>query len=582
MAITVNSNVSALTAQRNLTNSSNALTTSMERLSSGSKINSAKDDAAGLQISNRLNSQIKGLGVAMKNASDGISMAQTAEGAMQESTNILQRMRELSLQSTNGSNSDSDRQSLQDEFTSLSGELTRISKTTSFGGRNLLDGSFGSTAFQIGANANQTVTFSLGDISSSALKGSYSNASVDGEAMTGLTAKATGSVVKEPVEPEAAVESTYTGTAGPTTNLAGGAAVSFDVSGTTITLDADYTNAEGVAAAINTQLEGTGITAALSGGSVALTRADGTGISVTVGTGSLDTVFGANPVEVAGTPAVTEGLANIEGASVIGKAGEFTVNGATVEMTDVNTVEEILTAISEATDNKVTGEVVDGRIVLTSSDGQDVKLADATGNGGSLAALGLSAGESKAKLADATSITLNGTEVKFKSGDDLDSIITTINTASTGVTASKNDDGTLNLHSEKDFTVADGAQGTGLAALGLAAGQTNSVTQETTVSDLRIDSVEGSQTAIQVLDGAIAQIDKERSQLGAVQNRFNSTITNLSNIKENAAAGMGRIMDVDFAQETVNLTKQQILQQAGTSILAQAKQIPQAALSLLG
>ncbi|MFH7565532.1 flagellin N-terminal helical domain-containing protein [Oceanimonas smirnovii] len=570
MAITVNSNISALTAQRNLNQSSSALATSMERLSSGSKINSAKDDAAGLQISNRLNSQIKGLGVAMKNASDGISMAQTAEGAMQESTNILQRMRELALQSTNGSNSDADRQSLQEEFTSLSGELTRISKTTSFGGRNLLDGSFGSTAFQIGANANQTVTFSLGDISSSGLKGSYSNASVDGAAQAGMSAKVTGSVVSD--------ASTLTsGGAGALTDFSGGAAVQFDLNGTTIDLDADYTDTAGVAAAIQTQLTaaGSSITATVDTGNIVLTNPDGTGVNLTEGTGSLDTVFGDTPVTVAGGSQIT-------GSSVIGTAGDITVNGQTVTIGATDDVDTILAAIDTATDSEVTGAVVNGRIELTSSNGKNVELADATGSGGTLAALGLNAGETKAGLNDATSVTLNGTEVKFSKGDDLDSIITTINTASTGVTASKNDDGTLNLHSEDNFTVADGAKGTGLAALGLTAGTTNSVTQETTVSNLRIDSVDGSQTAIQVLDGAIGQIDRERSALGAVQNRFNSTISNLTNIRENASAGMGRIMDVDFAQETVNLTKQQILQQAGTSILAQAKQLPQAALSLLG
>lgn len=570
MAITVNSNVSALTAQRNLTNSSNALTTSMERLSSGSKINSAKDDAAGLQISNRLNSQIKGLGVAMKNASDGISMAQTAEGAMQESTNILQRMRELSLQSTNGSNSDSDRQSLQDEFTSLSGELTRISKTTSFGGRNLLDGSFGSTAFQIGANANQTVTFSLGDISSASLKGSYSNASTDGEAMKGLSAKVTGNVNQAIAAPGSA-----TTVEGETYTAPTGGEATITVGGETITI-AEDADIDAAVAAINAATGKHGHTAVADGDSISFTNAKGEVKVEDLGN------LGFTTAAITSDNYVAPGV--VTNASELAAAGSINVNGTEVSWDAEDTIGDVLDKI--AGDDGIEGiksaTITNGRIEIQSENGQNVTLKDGADGAGSLAALGLSAGDSKAKLAEATSINLNGTEVKFKSGDDLDAMITTINTASTGVTASKNDDGTLNLHSEKDFTVADGAQGTGLTALGLTAGQTNSVTQETTVSDLRIDSVEGSQTAIQVLDGAIAQIDKERSQLGAVQNRFNSTITNLSNIKENAAAGMGRIMDVDFAQETVNLTKQQILQQAGTSILAQAKQIPQAALSLLG
>ncbi|MBL0709892.1 MAG: flagellin, partial [Colwellia sp.] len=169
MALSVNTNVASLNAQRNLTKSGNDLQTSMQRLSSGMRINSAKDDAAGLQISNRLTSQINGLGVAQRNANDGISMAQTAEGAMQESTSILQRMRELALQSSNGSNSSSDRKALQKEVSALQTELTRIAETTSFGDTQLLDGTFGSKSFQVGANANETISVSLTSIKASAI-----------------------------------------------------------------------------------------------------------------------------------------------------------------------------------------------------------------------------------------------------------------------------------------------------------------------------------------------------------------------------------------------------------------------------
>ncbi|MCF6145491.1 flagellin [Pseudoalteromonas mariniglutinosa NCIMB 1770] len=161
MALTVNTNVSSLNAQRNLNKSSQGLSTSMERLASGMRINSAKDDAAGLQISNRLTSQINGLAVAQRNANDGISMAQTAEGAMQESSNILQRMRELALQSANGSNSAEDRDALQKEVAQLQTELTRIADTTSFGGQQLLDGSYGTKSFQVGSNANETIEMTL-------------------------------------------------------------------------------------------------------------------------------------------------------------------------------------------------------------------------------------------------------------------------------------------------------------------------------------------------------------------------------------------------------------------------------------
>ena len=169
MALSVNTNVASLNAQRNLSKSSDALGTSMQRLSSGMKINSAKDDAAGLQIANRLSSQINGLGVAQRNANDGISMSQTAEGAMQESSNILQRMRDLSLQSANGSNDANARAALQKEVGALQQELTRIAETTKFGGTSLLDGSFGTKQFQVGSNANETINVSLRDVSADAI-----------------------------------------------------------------------------------------------------------------------------------------------------------------------------------------------------------------------------------------------------------------------------------------------------------------------------------------------------------------------------------------------------------------------------
>jgi len=161
VAITVNTNVSALVAQRHLANATDMLNQSLERLSSGKRINSAKDDAAGLQISNRLQSQMRGLDIAVRNANDGISIMQTAEGAMNETTNILQRMRDLSLQSANGSNSHAERTALQEEMTALNDELNRIAETTSFGGRKLLNGSFGSAAFQIGAASGEAVQVQL-------------------------------------------------------------------------------------------------------------------------------------------------------------------------------------------------------------------------------------------------------------------------------------------------------------------------------------------------------------------------------------------------------------------------------------
>ena len=379
MAININTNVTSMTAQRNLNASGNALAASMERLSSGSRINSAKDDAAGLQISNRLNSQVRGLGVAMKNANDGISMAQTAEGALQESTNIMQRMRDLAVQSSNGSNDETDREAVQKEISALSSELTRISKTTTFGGQKLLDGSFGSKSFQVGSNGNEVISLELRDSSAAALKREY-------QEFKDITIAAAG---------------TAAGQLGSLSGLT--FTITVDGSASTITVDLSAAQDDNARAdALNSALSGTGLRL-----------------------------------------------------------------------------------------NKDSG----GALVM---------------NG---------------ELESGASIAIAG---------------------STTLAATSGTDGTMSVE-QIDVTTAFGAQ-----------------------------------AAIGTLDDAIKQVDEQRSEIGAVQNRLNSTINNLASIRENASAGMARIKDVDFAEETVNLTKQQILQQAGTSILAQAKQLPQAALSLLG
>ena len=208
MSMSVNTNITSLSVQKNLNKAGDSLSTSMTRLSSGLKINSAKDDAAGMQIANRLTSQTKGMTVAIANANNGVSIAQTAEGAMQESTNTLQRLRELALQASNGDKSDADRVSLQQEFTAKVGELTRTANTTTFGGRNLLDGSFNNVAFQIGADANQTISFGMTDISATGLKGSYSEAKTNGADMAGLTATSIGSAVNASVTGTVAVKPT--------------------------------------------------------------------------------------------------------------------------------------------------------------------------------------------------------------------------------------------------------------------------------------------------------------------------------------------------------------------------------------
>lgn len=388
MALTVNTNVSSLNTQRNLSVSSKGLETSLQRLSTGYRINSAKDDAAGLQISNRLSAQVSGLNVATRNANDGISLAQTAEGALQQSTNILQRMRDLSLQSANGSNGASERKALNQEVTQLKNELDRISNTTSFGGKKLLDGSFGTAAFQVGAAASETISVSLQDAGSTTLKGEFYTQS--GTAFTG-PATASGTV---------SVAIVTTGTAGGTTT------VKFDVA--------------------------SGATA------------------------------------------------------------------ASVQELAVKAVNDSNTGVFAYTS---------GGINVVS------------------------------QYNDATPPANNLTSITFSSLP------------------------------------------AGLGGGGVVTGATAATSSD--VNSLDITTAEGAQKAVLVIDQSLSTIDTQRAALGAVQNRFDNTISNLQNISENASAARSRIRDTDFAQETSELTKNQILQQAGTAILAQANQLPQAVLSLL-
>ncbi|QXH65987.1 MULTISPECIES: flagellin N-terminal helical domain-containing protein [Pseudomonas] len=565
MALSVNTNITSLGVQKNLNKASDALSQSMNRLSSGLKINSAKDDAAGMQIANRLNNQVKGLNVAISNANNGVSIAQTAEGAMQESTNTLQRLRELALQAANGDKSDADRVSLQQEFTAKVGELNRIASTTTFGGRNLLDGSFNNVAFQIGANANETISFGMTDISSTALKGNYKEAAVNGAAMTGLAATATGSVVGD--------KATVTGSAAATALAAGDA---ITINGTSITLATGAVAAGAAAgtaavAAINAQTATTGVTASTTAaGIVSLSSSSAITIGATPATGP--TALGMT----AGTTAAAT-------PTTLAAAGSVSVNGNNVTWAANATIASVVTSLTTAAGTGGTASFTNGRFQVTSGQGADIKLANNTS--GSLSQLGLSAGTTQAKLTADTSISLNGVEVKFKKGDTADAIVSSINSASTGVQASKNADGTLNLFADKDITVKDGSAGTGLAALGLttvaAAGTKAAVTMETTVSDLNILTAASSQQAIQALDDAMQQIDSQRSQLGAVQNRFASTVANLQSISQNSSAAKGRVEDADFASEAAELTKQQTLQQASTAILSQANQLPSSVLKLL-
>ena len=575
MALSVNTNVTSLTVQKNLNKAGDALSTSMTRLSSGLKINSAKDDAAGLQMANRLTSQTKGMTVAINNANNGSSIAQTAEGAMQESTNILQRLRELALQSANGDKSDADRASLQQEFTAKTGELTRIAQTTTFGGRNILDGSFQNVGFQVGADANQTITFGMGDISATALKGSSSEATVAGAA-TKLSASVTGNPVTLPGGTPAVPGTNYVRT-GATFAAPTGAAGALSINGTDVVIAQNSTIDQAMKAINDAAVGDVKASLNTAGDALVLTSAS----AITIGTNTDG--LGAS-TEVAGTAAVPAGPGKLAADTSIN------INGQEVAFKKDDDMAAVAKAINDANTASKTGVSAalnsDGRLQLTSSDGKAIKLANgdaATGGSGALAKVGLSTGSTDAKLGAATSLILNGTEVKFNSGSTLADVVSSINSASTGVTASLDKDGGLKLFSTKDITIADGSAGTGLSTLGLtdAAKSTTAVKTESSVADLSILKADDAQKTIQALGDAIAQIDTQRAALGAVQNRFDSTVANLQSISENSTAALGRVQDTDFASEAAQLTKQQTLQQASTAILSQANQLPSAVMKLL-
>jgi flagellin len=488
MAMSVNTNIAALNAQRNLLGTQSLLNRSIQRLSSGLRINSAKDDAAGLAISDRMTSQVRGLGQAIRNANDGISLAQTAEGALQESTNILQRMRELSVQAANGSNSGSDRDSLQAEVTQLQSELTRIAETTTFNNKTLFDGSYGSQSFQVGANANETISIMMEDARAASI-GSHTLL---------LDGTVTGNTVDNP---------------GADTNGVGAA-----VTGDNVTITTGAGTSSNITYAANS--EANQIADAIN------TAAASVGISAT-----------------ATNTATLKNLVNGAGETI-----SFTLNGASVSanVTSNNDLSEIAAAINGVADTTgVTATFADAsdksQLTLTTTDGRDIDISALSDNGGTAAA----------------TIDL-GTDT-IAEGEGAIAV------------------GTVSLtSSEGSFTVANAA-----ADVFTAAGTNNS--SFSAVSDIDISGSDdtGAQSAITVIDEALSTLSGQRGELGAIQNRLESTIANLNSVRENVSAARSRILDADFAAETAALTKAQILQQAGTAMLAQANTVPQAALTLL-
>jgi flagellin len=577
MALTINTNVASLNAQRNLGKSSNDLNKSMQRLSSGLRINSAKDDAAGLAISDRMTSQIRGINQAVRNSNDGISLAQTAEGALQESTNILQRMRELAVQSANDTNSSTDRASLQSEVTQLQAELGRIAETTQFNGKNLLDGSMTDATFQVGANAgaNQTLSFSIDSAKTADLS-------------------AVGTVIAAPNgTPE--VGTAVTGALAAGDLLINGEAVGAS----------DSASAVDVASAINAAVDGDDIATAVNSQTLAFESVEldfDAAVAASVDIGTL--TFDADEAGVAGNDFSIAFVDADEAASADfdSDTGVITITG---DFSGAGTGIPTDTAIQDAVNALDAGVTVSG----------------ADGTAADLSALGADLADGADKDVTGTySVVVDGNTFDIATADTADGENVTATDVAAVIddhadyTASVDDDGNLvvaNATGEAMTITEDTSEGTGegLATAAIAdplqgqvslnstadivieevttgalasAGLDTTGNATTTIAQVNISTRDGANTAISSVDAALAQIDTIRGDLGAVQNRFESTIANLSNVSENLSAARSRILDADIAQETSAMTKNNILQQAGVSILAQANQGPQLALSLLG
>lgn len=469
MSLSINTNIPALNAQRSLDRSQNSLARAVLRLSTGLRINGASDDAAGLAISDRLTAQIRGFNQAVRNANDGASALQTADGALQEVANLLQRARELSVQSANDSNSVSDRQSLNAEVSNILAELDRLASTVQFNSSKLLDGTFSGRQFQIGANANQTVSFSISSVETSDLGAKIlRGAAVSSTSLAGLTSTS-----------------------------------SITINGTAVAVGAQ-TTIDGVITAVNNQ------------------------------TGSTN----ARAVKNTQTIVTDTGFIALTTAAAV---QTLTLNGVTISLTTGNAADASSLAATINGFTNQTGVVVTTTaatsIIYTRASGGDVSFLETTASVG---------------VGDVVASTDSRT---FNAGF------------------------TVTVDLGETLTVASSATA---GNVGFTTGVVNTTPTNKQINALNISTASGSNDAIETVDFAISQLSRVRGSIGAVQNRFLSAISSLQIASENLSAARSRILDADVAAETAELTRAQILTQAGVAVLAQANQVPAVALSLLG
>ena len=510
MAATINTNVASLTAQRNLGISQSSLNTSINRLSSGLRINSAKDDAAGMAISERFTSQIRGLNQAARNANDGISLAQVAEGAMKAAGDILQRIRELAVQSANASNSASDRQALQQEVGQLVAELDRIAQTTEFNGSKLLDGTFGTSQFQVGANANQTIVAATANLRTNV----YGNNQVSGSGAGGASAAAT------------LAASNAHGSNGV---VGGTIAINGALGSKSVTVGA-HEHSNKTAEMINLQTQYTGVTA------TARTEAE--------------LKFGAT-----GAYALTIESDNVGDPKTI----SFSVEGSSTSGSEA--LGKAVQAINEQSSKT-------GVVASLNKDSTGIVLVNASGN---TIAVGKTA-STNAGTVTVQKMIGDGKGDTTTSGGAQTLAAASVAVGSEYATAVS---GYITLDSDKSFS----AVSTTTTALQSTPATLNSDLKK--VSTLDITNFGKATHSLKTVDSALQYIAGERAKLGALQSRFETAIAALQITSENMSASRGRILDADFAAETANLSRTQILQQAGTAMVAQANQIPQGVLALL-
>ena len=598
----INTNISSLTAQRQLGVSQLSLATSMARLSSGLRINSAQDDAAGLAISERFTSQIRGANQAARNANDGISLAQTAEGDLGQIANNLQRIRELAVQAANATNSSSDRISLNNEAAALVVENDRLATTSAFNGIKLLDGTFTAQNFQVGANGTANDMVSVSSIASArsnslgvGASSSYASKVAGISASTGsylaagalsINSQAVGSA------PSDGVSNSYARTSG----LAVAAAINAISGNTNVTATVSATTSAGVsvaastalaagavlingvdigalsaassgvgrgaqvAAAINLKTSQTGVTAVAdtTTGAVKLTAADGRNIIVSGTTGATSAVG-------LGTGTVTYGtLAGGTALSVTTStaAGQLFINGVDVGEIAAGTsvtdrgdkVAAAINALSERTG--VTATNAAGKVTLSGAVYSN-SASDNTFTGS--ATTGNTSFGINATFTSATNIAVTVTAAQYVSRSTV----------------------TLNSAASAGISVA-GVNSNALSATGLSEGfkEATSVAGAG-VSAIDLTTAAGAQAALAAVDSAVNTVNSTRAALGAYQARFTSVVASLATTAENMSASRSRIQDADFAMETANLSRAQILQQAGTAMVAQANQLPQGVLALL-